>query len=123
MKTYPFRYTEKKSPNKFGEQSDKLIEERGQAYGDFYELHERIAARFSFVLGEKIKPSTAARLMVELKLARDDMNIYDEDTVVDAINYLKLYGACTSEEHVKQDKKHAHSRSDGIDLSKILDPK
>ena len=61
-------------------------------------------------------------MKIELKLARDDLNLYQEDTVVDAINYLKLYGACVSNEQVEQDRKEK-SRNDGIDLSKILDSK
>lgn len=69
-----------------------VLAQRGQEYGDAGTLFEHIAKRFSLVLGHDIDNITAARLMVELKLARLDRG-YKGDSVVDAINYLALAGA------------------------------
>ena len=69
-----------------------ILNERGREYGHAGILFEQIAKRFSLVLGQEISNVTAARLMVEWKLARLDRG-YKGDSVIDAINYLALAGA------------------------------
>lgn len=69
-----------------------ILTQRGQEYGEAGTLFDQIARRFSLVLGQEIDNVTAARLMVELKLARLDRG-YKGDSVIDAINYLALAGA------------------------------
>ena len=105
MTKSPFKYESIKSPTTFLTQCEVLLKLRGDQYGSYMDLFKRKAERFSFASGEKISASTVARLMAEMKLARLDLNAYDEDTLVDCINYLCLYGACVSMEHCEADGK------------------
>ena len=66
-----------------------ILQQRGQEYGDADLLFSKIADRFSLVLNRKIDKFTAARLLVELKLARLDMS-YKEDSLLDALGYLSI---------------------------------
>ena len=52
-------------------------------------LFNKIADRFSLVLKSKVDKYTAARLLVELKLARLDMG-YKEDSLLDGWGYLSI---------------------------------
>ena len=101
MTKSPFKYESIKSPTTFLTQCEILLKLRGEQYGSYIDLFKRKAQRFSFASGEKISPSTVARMMAEMKLARLDLNNFDEDTLVDCINYLCLYGACVSVEHTQ----------------------
>ena len=66
-----------------------ILQQRGQEYGNADILFNKIADRFSLVLNRKIDKYTAARLLVELKLARLDMG-YKEDSLLDALGYLSI---------------------------------
>lgn len=124
MTKYPFKYTERKSPKTFLVQAEMILEQRGKEYGDCYDLFERMAIRFGYTLGEKVTPYQAARIMIELKLARLDLNPYDEDSIIDIINYTALAGAVKSHEDTKgnhtEEKKVALK---DIDFGSILNGK
>ncbi len=123
MTKSPFRYKELKEPSEFLTQCASILKDRGNEYGTHYDLFQRKAKRFSFASGEKITPSTVARMMAEMKLARLDLNNYDEDSLIDCINYLCLYGSCMSMEHVQQDKTSNNKKGKtvaDIDFSSIL---
>ena len=77
--------------------SQEILAERGTQYGDFRQLHERIAQRISLVIGQEITAYQAARILVELKLARLDRG-WKEDSLVDAIGYMARAGARGSHE-------------------------
>ena len=66
-----------------------ILSQRGQEYGEAAQLFEQIARRFSLVIGREINSYTAARLMVELKLARLDQG-YKEDSLIDALGYMSI---------------------------------
>lgn len=69
--------------------ADEILIERGQQYGDADLLFTNTTTRFSLVLGQYVSPYQAARLMAELKAARLDLG-FDDDHVVDQINYVAL---------------------------------
>jgi len=66
-----------------------ILQQRGDEYGNADILFNKIADRFSLVLNRKIDKYTAARLLVELKLARLDMG-FKEDSLIDALGYLSI---------------------------------
>jgi len=66
-----------------------ILEQRGKEYGDADLLFNKIADRFSLVLNRPVDKYTAARLLVELKLARLDMG-YKEDSLLDSLGYLSI---------------------------------
>ena len=72
--------------------SQKILAQRGKEYGDFNRLHQQIAKRFSLALGQEITPYQAARLLMELKLARLDMG-RKQDSLIDLIGYASIAGA------------------------------
>lgn len=123
MSQSPFKYETTKEPQTFLTQADTILKMRGHQYGDHYELFERMAIRFSYAVGEKISPFQAARIMIELKLARLDLNPYDEDSILDIINYTALAGSMKAMEDSKvQDKKLPDERKTlkDLDFSQIL---
>ena len=66
-----------------------ILQQRGDEYGNADILFNKISDRFSLVLNRKIDKYTAARLLVELKLARLDMG-FKEDSLIDALGYLSI---------------------------------
>ena len=126
MSLSPFKYDATKEPHTFLTQADTILKLRGKQYGDHYELFERMAIRFSYAVGEKITPYQAARIMVELKLARLDLNPYDEDSILDIINYMALAGSMKAMEDTKTTSKPAppeRKTLKDIDFSQILNNK
>ena len=113
-----FKYDVRKNPKTFLVQAETILEQRGKQYGDCFELFERMATRFGYAIGEKITPYQTARIMIELKLARLDLNPYDEDSIIDIINYTALAGAMKSHEYTKTIKKQ--KTVGDIDFSEIL---
>ena len=90
-----------RKPSTILKQADHLLNLRGREYGSYIDLFDRMSARFTQSHGEKHTPYQCAMLMVELKLARLDLNKYDEDSLVDAINYLALAGALATDKAEK----------------------
>ena len=126
MSLSPFKYDATKEPQTFLTQADTILKLRGQQYGDHYELFERMAIRFSYAVGEKITPYQAARIMIELKLARLDLNPYDEDSILDIINYTALAGSMKAMEDTKGKVKPTppeRKTLKDIDFSQILNNK
>ena len=74
--------------------AQSILTERGRQYGDAEVLFRQIAFRFSLVLGVPVTAYEAARLLAELKNARMDLaEDYNEDSALDAINYIAIAGA------------------------------
>ena len=69
--------------------ADEILVERDLKYGDADLLFTNTATRFSLVLEIYVSPYQAARIMAELKAARLDLG-YDDDHVLDQINYIDL---------------------------------
>lgn len=63
--------------------------ERQGSYGSPRETFERVASRWSQILGIRVEPWQAAVMMADLKLARL-ANGYHHDSVVDGIGYLAI---------------------------------
>ena len=85
-----------KKPNIILNECEDILKLKGKQYGDYVELFDRMAERFSFTLGEYVTPVRAAMIMVELKLARMDLNLPCHDDFQDAINYLAIAGSLQS---------------------------
>lgn len=63
--------------------------ERQGSYGSPCETFDRVAARWSQILGIPVQPWQAALMMADLKLARLS-NGYHHDSIVDGIGYLAI---------------------------------
>lgn len=73
--------------------ADDLIDgQRARDYGDALEMHRRIAAGWSEILGVEVKAHEAALCMVWLKMSRLVETPDHEDSYVDAAAYVALAG-------------------------------
>lgn len=63
---------------------------RAREYGDASEMHTRIAAIWSALLGHPVMPCQVALLMIGLKLARLAHSPQHKDSWVDAAAYAAL---------------------------------
>lgn len=73
--------------------TERLLQEREQAYGDAYESFQRIATLWGDVLGILVTPQQVASCMIMLKVARllaDGDDSHDEDSVLDIKGYATL---------------------------------
>ena len=67
-----------------------VIEDRRGQYGDPGPLFERIARRWSLVLGVEVSASQVALCLIDLKLARLAANPGHQDSIVDVAGYAAL---------------------------------
>jgi hypothetical protein len=72
----------------------KVYESRAQQYGDAKKLHSIMGNLISVQLGVDCTATDAALIMVQLKLARIAAGNINEDTFIDAINYMKIAWEC-----------------------------
>lgn len=73
--------------------TERLLQEREQAYGDTHESFQRIATLWGDVLGILVTPQQVASCMIMLKVARllaDGDGSHDEDSVLDIKGYATL---------------------------------
>jgi hypothetical protein len=70
-----------------------VIEHRERIYGPPSALFERIAARWSLVLGTTVSPAQVALCLIDLKLARLSRDPTHLDSIVD----IAGYAACLRE--------------------------
>jgi hypothetical protein len=73
--------------------TERLLQEREQAYGDAHESFQRIATLWGDVLGILVTPQQVASCMIMLKVARllaDGDGSHDEDSVLDIKGYTTL---------------------------------
>ena len=76
--------------------------ERARDYGDATEMHRRIAAGWSEILGVDVKPHEAALCMAWLKIARLVETPAHEDSYIDAVAYMALAGEIQSKDSAKR---------------------
>lgn len=69
-----------------------VCEEREATHGPVDKTFANMAARFSLVLGIDVTPYEAARLMIEVKLARADCGAFNMDDLVDVAGYAAICG-------------------------------
>jgi len=84
----------------------QTLAERGKEYGDYRTLFKIMAERFSRGKDKPVTDLEACMQMVELKLSRIEANPKNqEDSVVDAIGYLSIYGGLleSKKKTIKQD--------------------
>ena len=114
-----------KKPNIILNECEDILKLKGKQYGDYVELFDRMAERFSFTLGEYVTPVRAAMIMVELKLSRLDLNLPCHDDFQDAINYLAIAGSLQSRvEVIKKEPRENNGRNyKDIDWQDILKKK
>ena len=82
--------------------SDLMDGERAKDYGDAYEMHRRIAAGWSEILGVKVEPHEAALCMAWLKIARLVETPGHEDSYVDLVAYGSLAGEIQARDSAKR---------------------
>ena len=80
-------------PDLFAAKAADILADRAVKLGDFKDLYENFAKRLTLFLGQDITPAQSARIILEMKLSRCDVGGYDQDHVLDAANYLFIYGA------------------------------
>lgn len=71
---------------------DLIDGDRAKDYGDAYEMHRRIAAGWSEILGVEVKPHQAALCMAWVKISRLVVTEDHADSYVDLVAYGALAG-------------------------------
>ena len=72
--------------------AEKLVDERGEQYGDLEENFARIISIFDAMTGIGLTCHEAALFLVAVKMARLRTSPDKADTYADAINYLAFAG-------------------------------
>jgi len=72
--------------------SDLINGDRAETYGDAYEMHRRIAAGWSEILGHEVRPHEVALCMAWVKMARIVESEDHADSYVDGVAYIALAG-------------------------------
>jgi Domain of unknown function (DUF6378) len=72
------------------EQAASVVRERRRTYGQPRELFERVAVRWSQVLGVQVTPARAALCMLEVKAARLAHDPWHLDSITDIAGYAGL---------------------------------
>jgi hypothetical protein len=75
------------------EQAGGLVHRRRQEYGEPLDLFERLAARWSQVLGTKVSPAQVIICLVDLKVAR----LAHDPRHLDSITDVAGYAGCLAE--------------------------
>jgi hypothetical protein len=70
-----------------------VVRDRRSSYGDAADLFERVAARWSQVIGAKVTPAQVGLCLLDLKLARLVHDPEHLDSLVDVAGYT----ACLAE--------------------------
>ena len=76
--------------------------ERAKDYGDAVEMHRRIAAGWSEILGVKVEAHEVALCMAWLKIARLVETPSHEDSYVDLVAYGSLAGEIQAKDSAKR---------------------
>ena len=76
--------------------------ERAKDYGDAVEMHRRIAAGWSEILGVKVEAHEVALCMAWLKIARLVETPSHEDSYVDLVAYGSLAGEIQARDSAKR---------------------
>lgn len=82
--------------------ADLMDGERAKDYGDAYEMHRRIAAGWSEILGVKVEPHEAALCMAWVKIARLVETPGHSDSYVDLVAYGALAGEIQAKDSAKR---------------------
>lgn len=82
--------------------SDLMDGERAKDYGDAYEMHRRIAAGWSEILGVRVEPHEAALCMVWVKVSRLVETPDHDDSYVDLVAYGSLAGEIQAKDSAKR---------------------
>lgn len=82
--------------------ADLMDGERAKDYGDAYEMHRRIAAGWSEILGVTVEPHEAALCMAWVKIARLVETPGHSDSYVDLVAYGALAGEIQAKDSAKR---------------------
>lgn len=82
--------------------ADLMDGERAQDYGDACEMHRRIAAGWSEILGVKVEAHEVALCMVWVKTARLVETPDHDDSYVDGTAYFALAGEIQAKDSAKR---------------------
>lgn len=82
--------------------SDLINGQRAKDYGDAFEMHRRIAAGWSEIVGVNVTPAQAALCLVWLKIAR----LVETPDHLDSFVDLVAYGALAGEIESRSKKSH-----------------
>jgi hypothetical protein len=82
--------------NKFDllSRAQKIVEERGQDYGEVRENHQRIADIWSVILGTTVEPEQVALCMAGTKIARLIQTPTHTDSWLDLAGYAAVGSEC-----------------------------
>lgn len=72
------------------DETDALLEQRGQIYGDAVTQYGQVAQVWSGILGHEVTAHQAALMMVGLKLVRASTSPDHEDNLDDAAGYVRI---------------------------------
>jgi hypothetical protein len=75
------------------EQASSIVHDRRHTYGQPLNLFERVAVRWSQVLGTKVTPAQVIVCLIDLKVARLSHDPRHLDSIID----LAGYAACLAE--------------------------
>ncbi len=82
--------------------SDLMDGERAKDYGDAYEMHRRIAAGWSEILGVRVEPHEVALCMSWVKTSRLVETPDHDDSYVDGVAYFALAGEIRAKDSAKR---------------------
>ena len=86
----------KHGPKMLSKKAAKVFEDRGVQLGSYKPLYSELAVRWSMVAGVTLSPAQAARMLIEMKLARWNAG-FDEDHAIDAANYAFIAASLEGE--------------------------
>jgi Domain of unknown function (DUF6378) len=79
------------------EQAARIVRDRRHAYGQPTDLFERVAVRWSQVLGTKVTPAQIVMCLIDLKVARLTHDPKHLDSITDVAGYAGCLAELTSD--------------------------
>ena len=78
------------TPEQLLEQAASVVRDRRHTYGQAHDLFERVAARWSQVLGITVAPGDVIVCLIDLKVARPTHNPRHLDSIIDIAGYAAI---------------------------------
>jgi len=78
------------TPEQLLEQAASVVRDRRHTYGQAHDLFERVAARWSQVLGVSVTARQVAVCLIDVKVARLTHNPRHLDSIIDIAGYAAI---------------------------------